>query len=81
MGCDDSDVEVGDQQGYGGVFVDSTRPRSARRRRTVEGDTVIWWCCWRCQLMVWGPASRPWEDSSERRFTTNSTVSSRDLGW
>ena len=26
--------------------------------------------------MVCGPASRPWADSSERRFTTNSTVSS-----
>ena len=23
LGCDDSDVEVGDQQGYGGVFVSS----------------------------------------------------------
>ena len=23
LGCDDSDVEVGDEQGYGGVFVGS----------------------------------------------------------
>ena len=29
--------------------------------------------------MVWGPASRPWADSSERRFATNSTVSSQTL--
>ena len=29
--------------------------------------------------MVWGPASRPREDSSERRFTTISTVSSQTL--
>ena len=29
--------------------------------------------------MVWGPASRPWVDSSERRFTTISTVSSQTL--
>ena len=40
---------------------------------------MIWWRCWRCQLMVWGPASRPREDSSERRFTTISTVSSQTL--
>ena len=29
--------------------------------------------------MVCGPASRPCADSSERRFTTNSTVSSQTL--
>ena len=41
----------------------------------VEGDTVMWWRWRRCQQMVWGPASRPWDSSSERRFTARSTVS------
>ncbi len=26
--------------------------------------------------MVWGPASRPWDTSSERRFTASSTTES-----
>ena len=44
MGCDDFDVEVGDEQGYGGVFVGTWDSSSARRfttSSTTESQTCV----------------------------------------
>ena len=38
LGCDDSDVEVGDQQGYGGVFVGSADADVVEPAVVAEGD-------------------------------------------
>ena len=38
MGCDDSDVEVGDQQGYGGVFVGSADADVVESAVVADGD-------------------------------------------
>ena len=38
MGCDDSDVEVGDQQGYGGVFVSSADADVVESAVVADGD-------------------------------------------
>ena len=45
LGCDDSDVEVGDEEGYGGVFVGST-PWSAQvwlKVSTTIGPVIRRW--------------------------------------
>ena len=44
MGCDDFDVEVGDEEGYGGVFVGTWDSSSARRfttSSTTESQTCV----------------------------------------
>ena len=38
LGCDDSDVEVGDQQGYGGVFVGSADADVVEFAVVADGD-------------------------------------------
>ena len=38
MGCDDSDVEVSDEQGYGGVFMSSADADVVEPAVVAEGD-------------------------------------------
>ena len=52
----------------------TTSPCRVRQRLTVAAETRIWWCCSRCQAIVWGPASSPCPDSSFRSRTISSTV-------
>ena len=71
------EADIGRPGPHFGAGVDDLA--AVRSRQIVDGDTAMPWRCWRCQQMVWGPASRPWEKSSARRFTTSSTTSSDTL--
>ena len=51
-----------------------TSPARDRCRLIVAAETRTWWYCRRCQVMVCGPASRPYPTSSLRSRTISSVV-------